>query len=96
VSIKFTMNQVSQGLHTVLGVCFVMVPVACGIPRGKVYGALVGLAFAILKEFWFDPTYEDPETSGGFIGDCEDFSFYVIGILVALAVLQLATLVHLL
>ena len=50
------------------------------------YLALVtlGVAAAGVKEFWYDKNYENAATRGS---DFEDFSFYCLGIIIAIAVI---------
>jgi hypothetical protein len=48
-----------------------------------------GIALAALKEFWCDLHFETPEISGGIKGGVIDFSFYVLGLLLAALVLAL-------
>lgn len=43
------------------------------------------LAFAAWKEFWFDPRYETREVAGS---DLLDFSFYMLGIALAVALVM--------
>jgi hypothetical protein len=40
--------------------------------------------FAAVKEFWYDHTYESPQTRGS---DLEDFLFYVLGAAAELLIL---------
>lgn len=50
------------------------------------YGILIaaGVGLAAFKEFWYDPHYENPATRGS---DLEDFSFYLVGISIAVVVI---------
>jgi hypothetical protein len=52
------------------------------------YGALIGLGVvaAAVKEFYYDPRFENEATRGS---DLEDFSFYMLGILISQIVLWL-------
>ncbi len=85
--ISLSEDNVTQGLHAALGALFVMVPVAMAWHHPKAIGTGVGIIFAAIKEFWFDIHFETPETSGGWSGGVRDFSFYIIGIIAANAVL---------
>lgn len=88
--IDLTEADVCNGLHVALGGLFVMVPAAHGWhPHPRLYGSLAGLGFGILKEFWFDIHYEDPDTSGGYQGGFVDLAGYLAGILAANLVLWL-------
>lgn len=46
---------------------------------------VVGVVAAAVKEFWYDLRYEtdDAAGSGGVTGSIEDFSFYCLGLLIA-------------
>lgn len=46
--------------------------------RWEVQG--IGIAYGLLKEFWFDLRYETTEISGEFVGGLTDFSFLMIGL----------------
>jgi hypothetical protein len=52
------------------------------------YGILIltGVVAAGVKEFWYDANFENQATRGS---DLEDFSFYVLGIVIAVIVLWL-------
>jgi hypothetical protein len=83
MSIHLSMNQVAQTLHVFIGVVFVTLPVCWGWSHAQMIGSLVGVVYALLKEFIFDLEFEDEMTSGGFSGSCEDFAYYLVGIGIA-------------
>ena len=71
-----TYNAVAQAGHFLAGLCAVFGPAAVG-PRGSwVYGALLGLIWAIGKEFIYDALVESADSRGS---DWQDFAFYVLG-----------------
>jgi hypothetical protein len=45
------------------------------------FGALTGLGYIVVKEFWFDPRYEPESVSGGIVGDIRDSLWLSIGLL---------------
>ena len=81
--INLSMDNVTQGLHVALGALGVFLPVAKAWSHGQLIGSLVMIGFAVIKEFWFDINYETPETSGSWSGGLRDFSFYIVGIIMA-------------
>lgn len=85
--ITLSEKSVTQGLHTALGALFVFVPVAKHWPHTPWIGGVACLAWAIPKEFWFDIKFEDPHTSGGWVGGARDFAFYVVGAAAAYLIL---------
>lgn len=78
--IDLSIDTVSQGLHVSLGAIFVILPAAWGWENARLWGSLIGIMYALVKEFWFDLRYEDAQTSGGIKGGWRDFSFYLVGI----------------
>jgi hypothetical protein len=82
-----TMNQVTQGLHIALGALFVFVPVAKGWHHPRLTGVVVGVLFALLKEFVYDLDFETHQTSGGWKGSFTDFAFYLVGMGISLLLL---------
>lgn len=94
--IDLSLDELAQGLHVALGALFVTFPLAWvwthpvltdrGLwwsDHAQVLGSGVGVFFALVKEFWFDVHYEDPQTSGGYIGGLKDFVYYCVGIATA-------------
>lgn len=79
-------NALAQGLHVALGALGVTLPVAAGMENGQMWGTLATLLFAAIKEAFWDPRYEDPETRGSGL---EDFTYYTLGILLASVMLAL-------
>jgi len=83
MAIDLSEDSVAQGLHVALGALFITLPVCWDWHMAQAKGTVIGLTYALLKEFWFDLRYESPETSGGFDGSFRDFCFYVVGIVAA-------------
>lgn len=81
--ISLSSDVLANGLHVALGALFVTFPVCWGIHHPQLWGSGVGIMFGIVKEFWFDLKYEDPDTSGGIAGGFEDLAGYFIGIVLA-------------
>jgi hypothetical protein len=85
-------NEVAQFAHVgVAGLIYLTVGVIAlkqGLFSWKWYGPLVGVgvALAAWKEGYYDPRHENAATRGS---DLEDFSFYMLGILIAQVVLWL-------
>lgn len=52
-----------------------------------IVGTVIVVAFAIWKEFFYDPKQETKDVSGGWKGDIEDFLEYLIGCGAALLVI---------
>jgi len=84
-------NAEVQGLHAALGAIFVLLPVAIclrhpafGLGYPRIMGSFIGVIFAAVKEFSWDEDLEDVETRGS---NLQDFSFYILGILIANALL---------
>jgi hypothetical protein len=53
------------------------------------YPIPIVIAFAAVKEFWWDIRYETEGESGGVVGGVEDFTFYVVGLAIAAAVVAI-------
>lgn len=78
--IKLSLNVVAQALHVALGALAVALPGWLWGQAGADAGAFVALAFAAVKEAWFDPRYEDAATRGdGLV----DFLFWIVGVTAA-------------
>jgi len=84
-----TYNGLAQAAHAFAAYSIVLTAAYKFGYRVMIVIALLLVAFAIVKEFWFDLKYERPEVSGGWSGGVEDFSFYVIGVCVALLMVSL-------
>ncbi len=76
-------DELAQGLHVALGAIFILLPVCWQWHMAQAKGTIIGLAYAFIKEFWWDLKYESLETSGGWEGSFRDFCFYVVGIVAA-------------
>jgi hypothetical protein len=83
-------NEVAQFAHAgVAGLIYLSlahIAMKFDLFKWSWYGALIviGVAAAGVKEFWYDPHYENVATRGS---DFEDFAFYLVGILIAVAVI---------
>jgi hypothetical protein len=95
VNLNPTPEAEVQGLHAALGALCVSIPVSLwalhpiwnfcfGHP--KLVGSFIGLVWATVKEFVWDQDMEDSVTRGS---NWRDWSFYVVGIVVASGVLFL-------
>lgn len=83
-SLTLTFNEVAQASHFFIGAWAVATSQAIWRGDAKFWASLGVLLFAAVKEFWYDHTYESPETRGS---DLEDFLFYVFGVAAELVIL---------
>jgi hypothetical protein len=77
-------NMVAQIAHASAAYAVTVTFYVFGI--SMIYPILSIVAFAALKEFWYDIKYESPEESGGVPGSIKDFIFYLLGLTLALLV----------
>lgn len=88
---KVTLQFVSQAAHTGFGYIFLTVPVLLTGSFTVMWWTLGVLVTGEAgKEYWDCHGLEDPETSGGVSGSWEDFSFWVVGNVLAVVVLLIA------
>ncbi len=82
-ALTLTFNEVAQASHFFIAGW--AIATAQGLWHGyaKYWAAAVVVAFAAVKEFWYDHTYESPQTRGS---DLEDFLFYALGSAVELLI----------
>lgn len=73
---KFIWDFTGQAAHFAVA-ALAMVVVGKYIPHGHLYGFLIGVPAAALKEFWYDFKYEDAATRGSSL---LDFSMYMAGL----------------
>jgi hypothetical protein len=83
-----TFNELAQAAHALAGYGLILTAARIG-HVAIIVVCLLLVVYAAIKEFWFDMRYERPEVSGGFKGGVEDFSFYMIGMVVGLIVLRI-------
>ena len=85
VGLSLSLNEVAQASHVAIAAAVVGLSSArFHTMLAKLVGAAVIVAFASIKEFWFDKRFEDAVTRGS---DLEDFSYYVLGAVAALLIL---------
>jgi len=77
-----TYNRVCQAGHFLAGLCAVFGPAAVLPYDWRFYGAGLMLVWALCKEFGYDMIWETKDGRGSSL---EDFSFYMAGDLLALA-----------
>jgi hypothetical protein len=75
-------NDVAQSGHFLAGCLAIFAPVVLLGGWWRFPGAAAIVLFAAGKEFWYDARYETAEVRGS---DLEDFSFYIAGALISLA-----------
>jgi hypothetical protein len=83
-SLTLSFNEVAQASHVFIAAWAVATSQLIWHGNAKYWASLGVLAFAAAKEFWYDHTYESPETRGS---DLEDFLFYALGAAVELVIL---------
>jgi hypothetical protein len=76
-SLTLTFNEVAQASHIFIAGWAIATSQAIWHGHAKFWASLGVLAFAAVKEFWYDHTYESPQTRGS---DLEDFLFYALGV----------------
>lgn len=81
-----------NGIHASLGANFVWGFMV--LKWGMWHGVETCLVYGILKEGIFDPIFETPETSGGWVGGVKDFLGYVVGTAIAVGVVYLKRRFH--
>jgi hypothetical protein len=78
-----TSDNLAQTAHALAGYGIALTAARFGtVPLLVVAGLFI--AYAAIKEFWFDMHYETPEVSGGWSGGVKDFSFYMVGLVAGL------------
>jgi hypothetical protein len=75
-SLTLSFNEVAQASHVFIAAWAVATSQLIWRGNAKYWASLGVLLFAAVKEFWYDHTYETPQTRGS---DLEDFLFYALG-----------------
>jgi len=70
-------DLVAQNAHVLAGALAVLGSIALWGPSSKLPATVMMIAFAAIKEFWYDQQYESPEVRGS---NLRDFTFYCVGI----------------
>lgn len=83
-ALTLSFNEVAQASHFFIAAWAVGTSQAIWRGNAKFWACLGIVLFAAIKEFWYDHTYESPETRGS---DLEDFLFYVLGAAAQLVIL---------
>jgi hypothetical protein len=83
-SLTLTFNEVAQASHFFIAAWAIGTSEAIWRGNAKFWACLGVVFFAAVKEFWYDHTYESPQTRGS---DLEDFLFYVLGAAAELLIL---------
>lgn len=82
--ISLSLDEVAQASHVAIGAAVVALTSARFHGPSKYIAAGIVVALAAVKEFWFDQNFEDAVTRGS---NLEDWSYYVLGCVVALLIL---------
>lgn len=80
-----TFNRNSQFAHF-FAAATIYLTIGIYSRRWVLYLTPVGIALAAWKEFWWDKHKEDADERGS---DTQDFSFYMLGLIYAMAILFL-------
>lgn len=83
-SLTLSFNEVAQASHVFIAAWAVATSQLIWHGNAKFWASLGVMLFAAVKEFWYDHTYESPETRGS---DLEDFLFYALGVAAELLIL---------
>lgn len=79
-------NSVSQNAHLLGGIVGIWAPFLIWGRLGALWAIPIVLVCAGIKEFWYDNKYETTEVRGS---NFEDFFFYFVGVIIAIATLKL-------
>jgi hypothetical protein len=74
--------------HWLAGCLFVMGFTYLFGPGAEWWCVLIFTAYAAIKEFWYDQNYETAEVRGS---NLEDFSFYMVGVTLAVILILIKT-----
>lgn len=80
-----TYDNLAQAAHALAGYGIALTAARFGT-QPLVVVSILFVAYAAVKEFWFDLKYERPDVSGGLLGGVKDFAFYMAGLVAGLIV----------
>jgi hypothetical protein len=83
-ALTLTFNEVAQASHFFIAAWAIATAQDVWHGHAKYWATAGVVVFAAVKEFWYDHTYESPQTRGS---DLEDFLFYALGSTVELLIL---------